>query len=313
MNWLYISLSGYFLLAFSFVLDKALLKRRIPRPAVYAFYVAILSLGSLFLIPFGVRWVGWEFFAVSLLAGVLFIWALLFYYYAVKKNEISRVAPLVGTVVQITTFFIGIILFGNSFDWKNLVGIFLLILGGFLISFDLPLRYRKILKGFKFSVLSGFMLGVAYIVFDSLYRSYRLSFGEDGVFVNGFLWTRIGLVVGGLSLLLKKEYRKSILNTILKKEEKYRKRRNPKTIFFFVLNKIFGGTSSILVNYAIMLGGATKVQAVSSIQFVFVLILASLLMIRYPTIFEEKLFFWDWAQKIASIGLIAVGIWLVYR
>jgi len=311
MNWLYISLVGYLLLAFSFVLDKALLKRRIPRPAVYAFYVAILSSLSLLLIPFGARWINWSFSIISIFSGVLFIWALLFYYFAVKENEISKVAPLVGTVVQITTFVFGVVFLGNNFQQNNLWGLLFLISGGFLVSFDLPLKYKNILRGAKFSVLSGMMLGVAYLLFEYLYQDYRMSFGNEGAFVNGFLWTRIGLVVGGFSLLLKKDYRRSIGNTLFAKDEKYKKRRDKKTIFFFVLNKVFGGTSSILINYAILLGGATRVQAVSSMQFVFVLLLASLMMIKYPKIFEEKLYFWDWAQKIGAIGLIGIGVWLI--
>ena len=312
INWLSISIFGYLLLAFSFVLDKVLLKRRIPRPAVDAFYVAILSLGSLLLIPFGAHWVGWKFLVLSIFSGVSFIWGLLFYYYAVRENEISKVAPLVGTVVQIVTFIIGIVFFGNSFRLINLLGVVLLIVGGFLISFDLPLKYKNILKGFKFSVIGGSMLAVAYIAFDTLYRDYRMQFGETGAFINGFFWSRIGLITGGFSLLLKSQYRQSIANTIFKKSEKYHRRKNFKTLFLFLLNKLFGGSASILVNYAIMLGGATRVQAVSSAQFAFVLILASMLMFKYPDIFEEKLYFWDWAQKIISIGLIAFGIWLVY-
>ncbi len=312
MSWLSIALLGYFLLAFSFVLDKALLKRRIPRPAVYAFYVAILSLVSITLIPFGVQWLGWKFFLTSIFSGILFIWALLFYYYAVKENEISKIAPLVGTIVQITTFVVGVLFLKNVFYPENLWGIMLLIVGGFLVSFDLPLKYKNILRGFKFSLLSGVMLGIAYTIFDGIYKEYRVVYGDEGVFVNGFFWTRLGLVCGGLSLLLHKEYRQSIKNSIFGKEKKYQKRRDLKTVFFFVLNKVFGGSSSILINYAIMLGGATKVQAISSAQFVFVLILASLMMIKYPDIFEEKLFFWDWAQKIVSIGLITLGIWLIY-
>ncbi len=311
MSWISVSLFGYFLLAFSFVIDKALLKKRITRPAVYAFYVAMLSLLSLLLIPFGAQWVGWKFFSISILSGAMFIWGLLFYYYAVKENEISRVAPLVGIVVQITTLIISIIFFNKIFTTINLIGLFILVSGGFLISFDLPLKYKNIFKGIGYSILGGIMLGIAYVLFDYLYNDFRKIFGNENVFVNGFMWTRIGLVVGGLSLLLRKKYRRNIRDSIFKKDEKNKKQRDLKTIFFFAVNKVFGGTSSILINYAILLGGATKVQAVSSVQFVFVLLLASLLMKKYPKIFEEKLHFWDWAQKIGAIGLIALGVILI--
>ncbi len=313
MTWLTISLIGYFLLAFSYILDKALLKRRIPRPAVYAFYVALLSFLSMFLFPFGGQWIDWYFFCISIFSGGIFIWGLLFYYYAVKKNEISRVAPLVGSVVQITTFLLAIIFLNKQLATSGVFGIILLIIGGFLISFDLPLKYKKLIKGVKFSFLSGIMLGLSFSFFDYIYNYLGNNIGGDYIFINGFMWTRFGLFIGGLSLLLIKKYRKNILNSFLKKDETNKKQRSAKTIFYFSLNKIFGGISSVLINYAILLGGASMVQAVSSVQFVFVLLLASLMMKKYPTIFDEKLYFWDWVQKIGAIFLIIIGVFLINK
>ena len=302
---------GYLLLAVCFILDKFLLKKSIPKPSVYAFYMAILSSGVLVLIPFGVQWVSFGFFLRSIVFGIIFIWALVYFYKAVKKNQISKVAPLVGTVTQIATFFLAVIFLNHSISNLNLVGLALLIVGGFLVSFDLPLNYKSLTNGLAFSMESGILLAIAYSGFDYVYQEFKIVSGNQNVFINGFFWTRIGLILGGFSLLLVNKYRIEIKKSIFGKHKKHKESRSLKTIALFILNKIFGGTSSILINHAILLGGAVFVQAVSSVQFVFVLVLATAMSIKHPDIFGEKLYFWDWAQKIGAIALIAGGIVLV--
>lgn len=311
MNWIVLSFIAYFLLAVCFILDKFLLKKSIPRPSVYAFYMAVLSSGVLFLIPFGVRWVNFSFFLRAAFFGIIFIWALVYFYKAVKKNEISKVAPLVGTITQIGTFLLAVIFLNQNIDSSNMIGLALLIIGGFLVSFDLPLNYKSITKGLSDSLESGILFAIAYSGFDYIYKEFELLFGNEKVFVNGFFWTRIGLILGGFSLLIVSKYRMEIMETIFSKKEKHRESRSLKILALFFLNKIFGGSSSILINSAIFMGGAVFVQALSSVQFVFVLILATLMATKRPDIFEEKLYFWDWAQKIGAIGLIAGGIVLV--
>lgn len=311
MNWISVSLIAYLLLSFCFILDKILLKRNIPKPSVYAFYMALLSAGALFLVPFGVRWVNFGFALRSIIFGMIFIWALVYFYKAVKKNQISKVAPLVGTITQITAFIIAVLFLNKEIDNFNYLGLILLIVGGFLVSFDLPLNYKSLTKGLSFSLESGILFAISYSGFDHIYQEYKLIYGEQGVFVNGFFWTRMGLVLGGMSLLLLGTYRQEIKKSIFGRHKKHKKNRSLKTLSLFLLNKIFGGASSILSNQAIVLGGAVFVQAISSVQFAFVLILAAIMSIKQPDIFEEKLYFWDWAQKIGAIVLIAGGIILV--
>ena len=305
MSWLFFAIAAYFLLALSYVLDKFLLAERIPKPPVYTFYVALLSAASLALVPFGFYWQGFYWTALSLLSGVIFIYALLFYYLALKKNEVSKIAPLIGSIVPVATFLIAGIFLSEELTVWDLGGFIFLVGGGFLISFDLPIKSRKIFRGFRYSLVSGVLFALAFSLFKYAYG--------DSEFVNGFIWTRLGLFAGGLSLLAFPRFRKNIISSFRNLFEKRKKsrQRNAGTAALFILNKIFGGGSSILVNYAIFLGSVSLVQAVSSAQFVFVLALVAAASVKYPRMFKEKLYFWDWAQKIGAIAIIAVGIILV--
>jgi cytochrome c biogenesis protein CcdA len=50
-----------------------------------------------------------------------------------------------------------------------------------------------------------------------------------------------------------------------------------------------------------------------SLQYVFVLILVAIVSKKHKEIFAEKLSYWDWAQKIGAILIIAVGMVLISR
>ncbi|MFZ3032146.1 MAG: hypothetical protein WA082_03860, partial [Candidatus Moraniibacteriota bacterium] len=58
------------------------------------------------------------------------------------------------------------------------------------------------------------------------------------------------------------------------------------------------------------LGSVSFVQALSGMQYVFILAITFPLSFHYEHIFGERLFFWDWFQKIAAVILIGIGLWL---
>ena len=71
-----------------------------------------------------------------------------------------------------------------------------------------------------------------------------------------------------------------------------------------------GGTAAFLMNYATFLGPVTFIQALSGIQFVFLLLLAWVTSTQYPHIFEERFGVVQWVQKGVAISLIFLGMWL---
>lgn len=66
----------------------------------------------------------------------------------------------------------------------------------------------------------------------------------------------------------------------------------------------------MLLAYATFLGSVSFVQALSGMQYVFILIMMIPLSFRYSHIFGERLLFWDWAQKVAAVVIIGLGLWL---
>jgi drug/metabolite transporter (DMT)-like permease len=303
---LFVALSSYFLGALSVILDKFLLgSKRISSPPVYSFYIGFLGLFTAVLIPFFNFYIP-SFFQiiVSILGGGMFSVGILFLYFAIQKGEASRVFPIVGAIIPIATYGLSFFATGEKFVLIQITGIFLLIVGGLLISFDLPLKInkRKFASGFWYSLWAGIFLALSYFIFKIVYNEQN--------FLNGFVWTRIGAFLAILCYFLVPEWRKDIIKSFqgFKKPGK----KEYQTGSLFIGNKIIGGVSSILMNFAISLGSVAVLNSLVSSQYVFVLALAYFAHKKYPFVFEEKLKFWDWAQKVGAIILIGIGVAMIY-
>jgi drug/metabolite transporter (DMT)-like permease len=302
---LLVALSSYFLSAFTIILDKFLLgSKRISSAPVYSFYIGVFGMFVLAFIPFGLAIPSTFQLFLSFLSGALFSFGILALYFAIQKGEASRVSPIVGAMIPIVTYSLSFIFSIEKLNNIQVLGIMLLILGGLLISFDLPLKInkRKFVAGFFPSLLSGFLLALSYFGFKFVY--------EEQNFINGFIWTRFGCFLGVAGYLLIPKWRKQIYLSL--KNFRKPERHHYHTGIIFISNKIMGGIASILLNFAIALGSVTLVNSLVSSQYVFILFLAYFAHKKYPFVFEEKLYFWDWVQKIGAIFLIGAGVFLIY-
>ncbi|TXH08281.1 MAG: hypothetical protein E6Q06_00345 [Candidatus Moraniibacteriota bacterium] len=301
MHWLTFALAGYFFNAVTAIFDKFLLAGRIKEPVVYAFFVSILSLFAIVLVPFGYQPIPWQTSVVFVISGMLFLYGLVAFYNAVKRSEISRVAPLVGITISVIAG-VASLAFGPAayvtLSPGHFFSLLLLLAGAFLIAFDLPLKENDALM--KSTLLSGALMALSLLFLKTGYR--------NADFVNGLLWSRLGFIVGGFSLFIIPEYRRIILENTRTLSSS--NRRDVSTGALFILNKIFGAAASFLLTYAAFLGPVTFIQALNGVQYAFVLVLTIPLAMRFPKIFEEKLYFWDWFQKGIAIIFIALGMWL---
>lgn len=302
MSWVLVALLGYFFSAVAAILDKYILSGPIKAPATYAFFVSLFSLFTLFFIPFGFQFYGWQTTGILLLSGALFLYGLVALYKAVQEKDISRISPLVGTVISLVAFGVAMTLPGTfaetSFSFQHILALVLLIGGGLLVSFDLPLRKGEHIS--KYVFIAGFAMA-----FSALLLKY--GYGQAN-FVSGLVWSRIGMFLAGASLLLVPVWRREILGGSEQTTSSSRVAFHTGAIF--VTNKVCAGVATFLIIYATKLGPVSFVQALSGMQYVFLLMLAFPLSFRFPQIFGEKLYFWDWFQKICAIVLIGLGLWL---
>ena len=301
MTWLTFALAGYFFNAVTALFDKFLLAGRIKEPVVYAFFVSVLSLFAVVIVPFGYRPIPWQTAVVFLISGMLFLYGLVAFYNAVKRSEISRVAPLVGITISVIAG-VASLAFGPvanlSFAPGHFFSLLLLLTGAFLIAFDLPLKKNDALM--KSTLLAGALMALSLLFLKTGYR--------NADFLNGLIWSRFGFIVGGFSLFIIPEYRRAILENTRSLSSS--NKRDVTTGVLFLLNKIFGAVATFFLTYAAYLGPVTFIQALNGVQYAFVLVLAVPLAMKFPKVFQERLYFWDWFQKGIAVIFIGLGMWL---
>jgi len=162
---------------------------------------------------------------------------------------------------------------------------------------------KKFFSGFYQSIFAGLILAIAFSAFDFFYK-------KEGTFLNVFIWTRMGLFFGALTLLFYPAWKKIIFDSLL--NFKKPKKNNIRTGNLFVLNKILGGVGSVLVNYAIALGSVTIVNALVAVEYVFVFMIGIIFARFFPEFFHEKHGRKEIFQKTASIAIIGLGLFLIF-
>ena len=132
--WLFASISAYFINAGVYVADKFLLSKKIHSSIVYAFFVGIWSIFNIFLLAFDPWIPTFRELAIDLLAGILFLATLVFWYKALHQSEATRVVPIVGALIPIFSFILSYIFLGQVLTQQQFLAFLVLVNGGVLIS-----------------------------------------------------------------------------------------------------------------------------------------------------------------------------------
>jgi len=299
MLWVFIIVSAYLILAINSLVDNYLLLGP-PNPKSYAFYVGTLGIIALILIPF----VGFSVppvsqIFISLLAGIISVLALYFFYVGLEYFEPSRIVAAIGGLLPLFTFILVSIYSGRLIfsGGKEILAFSLLILGSFLITFEKKKRIS--LNSFRISLIAAFLFALGFVLMKNVYLNQP--------FWSGFMWMRIGGFLTGICFLFTKEVRKEIFG----RKSTFTK----KTGVIFLFNQSIGAGAFILQNLAIALAGMNYlpfINALQGIQYVFLFLLIFFLTKKFPKISEERFNKEIIIQKIISICLICLGLIVFY-
>ena len=283
MSWLYFTLFAYLINALAFVVDKYLLVIHIPRPFAYAFWVAILSVFAVVLIPFGVILQSAGYYFVALSSGGLFFIALIFLYKAVKASDISVASTMFGVATAVFTYLFSVPLLGESISIINIVVIGTLV-GGILFLGKVGGRIWPL------AVTAGLLSGASFVLL-------KLSFNSSD-FINGLFWSRVGFVGAAVASLVSGFARKEVFGSF--------RGARLRVGAMFVINKILAASGFLLLYYAIRLGKVSTINSLLGLQFLFIFILALLFRSKIPQI-EEKINKRQMVFKVVGIILVVVG------
>lgn len=294
MTWVYIALIAQVFNAAVFLVDKYLVGPRAEvRPAIYAFYVGILSGLVVWLLPFKViSWPSANLIWLSLATGFTYVVSLIFLYKSLRVSDASDVAPVMGAVAALSALFFSWLLLREQLTENFLMGFILLVLGMVLMSY---FRFHN--WSFVHVLIAGALFGLSSVLI-------KMIFTETG-FWNGFFWSRMANVVIALLLLIWPKNFKAIFGHL--------RHSSGQTKSLVVANKVLAGFTFLLILFAIKLGDVSVVNAIGGTQFVFLIVLALIFAKKFPHYFPDSIKKKTaLIQKVVATALIVLGYYLLF-
>lgn len=297
--WLVFALFGHLMNAFVFLTDKAFVEKIFPSPKALAFISGASGIFMFALFPWFLTGGPADAVLASLFSGAITVVALVLFFTAVGRDEISRVVPATGSLTPISTFLLSYFLLGERFDVEMLVAFSLLAFGGIIIAFRSfwSLFRKKDFSLFGLEMLAAVLFAVGFVTQKYGFNGFESDFSS-------FLWARAGGVFAALPLLFYSDVRSRLSFSEIRSGE-------AKKGLFYAVSRIFAGVSPLMITVAISFGSATLVNAIQGVQYVFLYILAILFSRRFPDIFREEFDHAVVIQKSIALILIIVGLILV--
>lgn len=318
--WLFTSILAYFINAGVYVADKFLLSKKIHSSIVYAFFVGIWSIFNICLLFFDPWIPSFRELTLDLLAGILFLITLVFWYKALHQSEATRVVPIVGALIPIFSFLFSYIFLGQVLTQQQFLAFLVLINGGVLISVKqtkfyeikqvfmrfkgifgnalggIHAKYRPTRRLILNSVVSSLLFAVYYVLIKYIYLHQP--------FIGSFVWSRMGSFLGAIAILFFPEWRRMIF-------ENKSKASGVKNFSFFIFIRLLAAVAFILLNWSISLGNVALINSLQGVQYIFLMIIVLFLSSRHPRVLKEELGGGILLQKMIGACLIMIGLYML--
>ncbi|MDD5527940.1 MAG: EamA family transporter [Patescibacteria group bacterium] len=319
--WLIIAIISYLINAGVYVGDKFILSKKIHSSVAYAFYVGVWSFLNIFLLVLDPWLPNWQQLGIDLLAGLIFLATLIFWYKALHQSEATRVVPIVGALVPVFSFILGFVFLGEQLTERQLLAFLILIIGGVLISIKrtrfyelqavvnrfrsvygnalggIHAEYRPTRRLIINSIVAAFFFAAFYVLIKYIYTTQP--------FIGGFVWSRMGSFIGVHLMLLIPSWRKEILEKHIGESSK------PKNLVLFFSIRALAAFAFILLNRAVSIGNVAIINSLQGIQYIFLFIIIMFLSAKYPKVLKEELGGDVLFQKITGAILIAIGLYML--
>lgn len=287
---------AYMILAVHGILDKFMLTKTVKHPVAYTFYSGTTTILVFLIAPFGLHWIGLNNFFIALISGASFLFAMYFLYVAIQESSVSRILPIQGGLVPLFTYILATVLIGDRLTLYQTLAFALLTFGAVLIAFKHEKGSWRA-TALKDAVLAAFLFALSFVLAKHIYDISNL--------VSGLVWTRVGLFLASLSLLIPRHNRKLIFSTP--------KTQTKQNALLFYSTRLLGALAGLLQNYAVSIGSVVIVNALQGLQFTFLLAATSILSIYFPKILKEKINKQVLILKFTAIILITCGLFLLSK
>ncbi len=290
MNGIFWAILAEVLIGVSLVVDKLLLGDVPKRAMPYVFWIGVLNIFGLLIIPFGFVFPGLTAILWSFAAGAAFLATLGCVYGALTRGGATNTLPIIGGFSPMAAYFMSTLVMFAPLNIADKVGFALLVLGGFILFFSEKFNFWRIIP---------WVLGAAFFtgLMDVL---QKLAFTE-GNFVSIFAAIKAATLLIALLLLLVPKFRKDIFSETKSAPKKHR-------VVYFV-NRLTSGVGSFLIFYAISLTPQPAlIESLSGLRYVIIFLAVFALSKLWPGLIKEKLRGWTLVLKIFATILIFAGL-----
>jgi drug/metabolite transporter (DMT)-like permease len=300
VSWVVFAFSGPVLWAISVHLDKYLVERFFKESNVavmllFTAFVGVVLLPFIWLCEPSVAAPGLGSIALIVLAGVLYMVAMLLYLQALQTEEASVVAPYFQ-VGPLFGYGLAYLVLGETLAARQLAGGVLIIVGA--LSASVRFAYGARMFKTRLAVLMltcGFAGALAGLIFK--------IFALNVEFWTTTFWIYVGEAIFGCALLLVPTYRGQLLATL---------RVNTAALLSIngsnELINLGGGLGN---RYALTFAPLSIVQAIGSTTTLFVFAFGVVLSLLWPGLGRENLSGRELLKKGLAAVLVAVGVVLV--
>lgn len=300
MNFLPISILAYTFNAGSIIIDKILIQNALPKPIVYTFYVNVLQLLVVVLIPFGFSLQINAQFYWAVVSGIISVFALFALFTSLKLNAATLVGPIVGALNPLFAAIIGGVFLGQVLNATQYLAIGILILGSLVLAFNFSTIKLKLNLAFWWMVASGFLFGLSFVLLREAFL------GSD--FINGLVVSRIAAGAFALTFLLIPSTRASIFQ-----KQESTKAQTKQLVILLAIGQSMGAISGLLTSYAVSLANPALVNSLFGVQYVVILGAALILYKKHPHLLEEKLSRNIMIQKGFGVVILSIGLYLLAK
>ncbi|MGD0150881.1 MAG: DMT family transporter [Xanthobacteraceae bacterium] len=302
MSWLFFAFSGPVLWAISVHLDKYLVERFFKASDVAVLLIFTALIGIL-LLPFiwyyepSVLSPSAGSIALIMLAGILYMTAMLLYLQALQSEEASVVAPFFQAG-PLFGYVLAYFVLGETLSPRQMAGGALIIIGALIVS----IRFGQNMRMFKarlalLMLACGFVMALSSLIFKVF--AIRVEFWTTT------FWMFVGEGIFGVALLMIPSYRRQFIGLL---------RANTAALLSInASNELINLGGGLGNRYALLFAPLSIVQAIGSTTTLFVFAFGIVLSVFFPGLGREDLSGRELAQKGMAAVMVAIGVTLVTR
>lgn len=295
--WFAVAVLAYLLLACVLVMDKIIVSDAKLPPAVYALY-STLPAGLFFLAYPFVGALRTHHMIVAVFSGLAFGVALLCLFQALSRGRASHIGPFGGAMIAVMVTLLSAYFLGERLSLGESAGVALLVTASIMLSFQ-KTHASAWQSGFAWAMLSSVCFAASHVSAKYLYAFYP--------FPTVLVWTKGTIGIIGLIILFFPGVRAFLRRQWTHAKKPFRGKRQ---LLLIIVDKILGFFGEMCVQYAILLGSVTLVNAMAGLQYVILFFLIALLTRFAPRAFREYATRREYIIQAIAVLLIATGSFL---